>query len=67
MLDSYESCLQATLSAKLILLCANADELIETAKIELCADKWNIIRGADYFVEFLSADMSKGASALLCF
>jgi hypothetical protein len=59
-LDSFESCLRTTLSAKLLILCSDPEALMDLARVELDVSKWNMIRGSDYFVEFLPASMSKG-------
>lgn len=68
-MDSYDDALDICLSAKVLLMAEDADELIAKAHSELDATEFTIIRGSPhpFFVEFLRPDVTKGYGLkLLC-
>eukprot|EP01039_Chlorochromonas_danica_P009392 gene9392-10372_t len=68
-LDSYDRALETCDSAKVLVMTEDADHLIHLAKEKLDCSEFTVIRGSPdpFFVEFLRADVTKGAGlALLC-
>jgi len=68
-LRSYDEALAQSLSAKLLILTTQPDDLIAQAAKHFSAEDFNVIRGSPdpFFVEFLRRDVSKGSALIaLC-
>jgi len=59
-IESYEDVTKMFPTAKILVMTNDPDTLLLTAKNELNPDSFNILKGSDYFIEFLEAGISKG-------